>query len=62
MCEAAVYMSTSGKEELILEAVDLLENRADHIKIINLFGQEKLIRARVKRFSLLDHKIVLEPT
>ena len=61
MCEAAVYLLKSGKEELLLEGVDFLENHPDHIKIINLFGEERVIRARVKRFSLVNHKIILEP-
>lgn len=60
MCEAAIYILRSGKEEMILEGVDVLENHSNHIKIIDLFGEERVIRARVKRFSLLDHKIIIE--
>ncbi len=61
MCEAAVYLLKSGKEELIMEAVDSLEQSHDSIKITNLFGEERVIRATVARFSLLNHKIILEP-
>jgi len=31
------------------------------VKMVDIFGDEKTIRAKVKRFSLLDHKIILEP-
>ncbi len=61
MCEAAVYILKSGKEELVLEGVDFLESSPHHIKIIDLFGEERLLQAKVKRFSLLEHKIILEP-
>ena len=60
MCEAAIYILKSGEEELLLEDVDLLENHPDHVRIIDLFGEETVIRAKVKRFSLLNHKIILE--
>jgi predicted RNA-binding protein len=29
--------------------------------LVDLFGEEKRIKARVKRLSLVDHKIILEP-
>ncbi len=61
MCEAAVYLLKAGKEELVMEGVDFLENHPDHITITNLLGEEKVIRARVNSFSLLNHKIVIEP-
>jgi len=61
MCESNVYLSTDGSEELVLENVDFLENENGRIRMINLFGEEKTIRAKVKTLSLVDHKIILEP-
>jgi predicted RNA-binding protein len=61
MCESTVYMLRDGKEELVLESVDILENQEDHVKLISMFGEEETIEARVKSFSLVDHKIILEP-
>ena len=61
MCESTVYMLKDGKEELVIESVDLLENNEDQIKLVDMFGQEKTIKARVKALSLVDHKILLEP-
>lgn len=61
MCEATVYILKSDREEIVVKSVDFLENHPDHVKITDVFGEEKVIRARVKRFSLLNHKIVLEP-
>jgi len=61
MCESTAYILKDGKEELVFEGVDLLENTEDGVKMVDVFGEEKIIRAKVKRFSLVDHKIILEP-
>ncbi len=61
MCESTAYVLIDGKEELVLESVDLLEDNEGQIKITNMFGEEKTIKAKIKVLSLVDHKIVLEP-
>ncbi|MEJ2587388.1 MAG: CooT family nickel-binding protein [Deltaproteobacteria bacterium] len=61
MCESTAYILKDGKEELLFEGVDSLESRDDEVKMVNIFGEEKTVRARVKRFSLVDHRIILEP-
>jgi predicted RNA-binding protein len=61
MCESTAYILKEGKEEIVLENVDFLENNEEHVKLVDLFGEEKIVRARVKTLSLVDHKIVLEP-
>lgn len=61
MCESKAYLLESGQEKLVLESVDLLEDKPEGIRIVNLFGEERLLRARVKTLSLVDHKIILEP-
>ena len=61
MCEAAAYLLKEGQEELVLESVDQLEIGNEEVKIVNIFGEKKEFRAKVKLLSLVDHKIVLEP-
>jgi predicted RNA-binding protein len=61
MCESTAYILKEGKEEIVLENVDFLENNEEHVKLVDLFGEEKIVRARLKTLSLVDHKIVLEP-
>ncbi|MGD2127243.1 MAG: CooT family nickel-binding protein [Desulfobacteraceae bacterium] len=61
MCEAAAYLLKDGQEELVFESVDLLESREDQVRIVNIFGEEMEIKAKVKSLSLVDHKIILEP-
>ncbi len=61
MCESTAYLLKDGQEELILESVDQLETGDGEVKMINIFGEKKELRAKVKLLSLVDHKIVLEP-
>ena len=60
MCEANAYMVREGKEELILEAVDKVENEGDQIKIENIFGEQKIVHGRIRSMSLVNHRIVIE--
>ncbi|MGA3086847.1 MAG: CooT family nickel-binding protein [Thermodesulfobacteriota bacterium] len=60
MCEAAAFMIRDGKEELILENVDLLEPDNGNIRLVNIFGEQKTLAARIKQLSLVNHKIILE--
>ena len=60
MCEAAAFIIRNGKEELVLDSVDLLEPDNGNIRMVNIFGEQKIIPARIKKLSLVDHKIILE--
>lgn len=41
MCEAAAYLLKDGKEELLLESVDLLQSEDGQIMMINISGSRK---------------------
>ena len=60
MCEAAAFIIRNGKEELILESVDLLEPDNGKIRLVNIFGEQIILSARIKQLSLVNHKIILE--
>jgi len=61
MCESSAYVLKDGKEELVLESVDLLENKEGEIMLINMFGEHKTVKGKVKSLSLVEHKIIMEP-
>ncbi|MBW1713768.1 MAG: CooT family nickel-binding protein [Deltaproteobacteria bacterium] len=64
MCEANVYLTNDNdsREELLLEAVDLVEPlEADQWRLVSIFGEQKVVRAKIKRMVLAEHKIFLEP-
>jgi predicted RNA-binding protein len=61
MCEASVFIMREGQEELVLESVDILEPENGNIRLVNIFGEQKVLPAKIKKLSLVDHKIILEP-
>ena len=60
MCEASVYMSKDGKEELILEEVDVIRPENGKFYLRSITGEQMQVEAEIKEISLLNHKIVLE--
>jgi predicted RNA-binding protein len=60
MCEANAYLLKGDKEELIMEAVDTIENENGVLKMRSIFGDQKMVRGTIRRMALVDHKIVIE--
>ena len=60
MCESAAYILKGDREELVFDSVDTLEAKDNQVKMTSIFGEEKILNARVTAFSLVDHKIFLE--
>ncbi len=61
MCEANAYLLKGDQEELVMEAVDVLEPRGEELYLKSIFGEQKFLRARLKSTSLVEHRILLEP-
>jgi predicted RNA-binding protein len=60
MCEASAYIIRDGREELVLESVDVLEPENGNIRLVSIFGEQKVLSAKIKKLALVDHKIILE--
>ena len=60
MCEANAYFLKDGEEEMIMEAVDTIESENGKLRMANIFGEQKILKAKIKRMSLVNHKIILE--
>jgi len=60
MCEANAYMDKGGKEELILEGVDIIKPEDGKLFLKNIFGEQKILGSKIKYISLIEHKIILE--
>ncbi|MGD0621560.1 MAG: CooT family nickel-binding protein [Thermacetogeniaceae bacterium] len=60
MCEASAYLCKGEVEELVLQSVDRVEPTEDGLLLENIFGQRKILKARIKKLALVDHKIILE--
>jgi predicted RNA-binding protein len=62
MCEAAAYILKNGQEELLLSDVDIIEPEGDGLRLVNILGEQKVIRAHIHRLNLVDHRIILVET
>ncbi len=61
MCEAAAYLLENGEERLILEDVDAFAPEGDEVNLTSIFGERVRVKAKLKSFSLVNHKIILVP-
>jgi predicted RNA-binding protein len=60
MCEAHAFLLKEDKEEKILESVDILEVEGDEIRMINIFGEQKILKARIRSYNGTESRILLE--
>jgi predicted RNA-binding protein len=59
MCEAAAYVLKDGREELVLQDVDLIEPDGDNLRLVNIFGEQKVLKAHILSLNLVNHKVIL---
>lgn len=60
MCEANVYLKRGDKEELLMEKVDRITVEGETIFLVSVFGERKMLKARIKEMELVDHRIIME--
>lgn len=61
MCESNAYVFRNGKEELLMESVDIIEPEENGgYRLVGIFGDQKIIRGRLKMMNLVNHRIVFE--
>ncbi|MCA1989282.1 MAG: CooT family nickel-binding protein [Desulfarculus sp.] len=61
MCEATAYiLNKEGQEQLLLADVDVIEPQGDGTtRLVSIYGEQKVLKARIKSMSLVNHKVVL---
>jgi predicted RNA-binding protein len=59
MCEAAAYILRNGQEELLLADVDTIEPDGDFLRVVNIFGEQKTVKASILSLNLINHKVIL---
>jgi predicted RNA-binding protein len=62
MCEAHAFILKDGAEEMVLESVDLVEIEADQVRMISIYGEQKMFKARFRCYDNRQGKIVFELT
>lgn len=61
MCEANAYLVKDDQEKLLMESVDIVEPDGPGAwRLVGIFGDQKIVKARIKGMNLVDHKILFE--
>ena len=61
MCQSnAFIVKANGEEVKILEDVATILPKGEKLHLINLFGEEEIVDAKIKEINLLTHRILLE--
>jgi len=59
MCEAAVFLDREGELEKIMDDVVELKPEEGKLLLVDVFGEQKLVSAKISRVELMDHRIIL---
>ena len=59
MCEAKVYIAKNDDKEQIMQDVVLVQPEGDAYLLINLLGEQKLVRGRIEKIDFLKHTVHL---
>ncbi len=59
MCEANAYWLKEGQEELLMSEVDKIEPDGDDLRLVSIFGEQKVVKAAIHSLNLINHKIIL---
>ena len=60
MCEASAYLIKGQNSTLVMESVDTIEPQEDGIQLVNIFGEQKFLKARIHSLTLVDNKVYLK--
>lgn len=61
MCETNVFMEKDGEQEVLMKDVISITPAGDTLVLVDLFGEQKQIKAEFKELKLLEHMVVLTP-
>ena len=62
MCEANAYMIEGDDRRLVMESVDTIEPEGDGLRLVNIFGEQKFLKARIQSLSLVENRVLLTKT
>ena len=61
MCEANAYVAVNGREDLLMENLDRVEPQPDGaFLLVDIYGNQKVLKGRLARMHLVDHRVVFE--
>jgi predicted RNA-binding protein len=59
MCEAVVFLDKDGELEKVMDDVVEVKPEEGKLLLVDVFGEQKLVSARISRVELMDHRIIL---
>lgn len=60
MCEAKVFIEKNGELSAFMDNVVNIKPEGKKLLLVDLFGNQKYLEARVKELKLLEHEVILE--
>jgi predicted RNA-binding protein len=62
MCEANAYLIEGNDRRLLMENVDTIEPEGDGLRLVNIFGEQRFLKARIQSLSMLENRVLLVKT
>ena len=59
MCEANAYLVEGDETRLLMERVDPMAPEGDGLRLVDIFGTQIFLKARIQSLSLVDNKVYL---
>ncbi len=59
MCQSSAFFITDKGEEVIMRDVALVEPKDGEIRLVDLFGEEKIVKGRIASINLMEHRILI---
>lgn len=60
MCDVNVFLRKDGMEEKILENVDVIEAVDGGMHLVNIFGEERTIQAKMVHYNNSEKRMLFE--
>lgn len=60
MCDVNVFVMKNGIEEKVLENVDIIEAVAGGMRLVNIFGEERTLNAKMIRYDNSEKRMVFQ--
>jgi predicted RNA-binding protein len=61
MCQTVAYVVEEGKEVAVLQDVVSVVPVEGGVRMVSLFGEERVVPGRIKQIDLLTHRILIQP-
>lgn len=62
MCEARAYLIEGADHRLVMENVDTIEPEGDGLRLVDIFGEQRFLKARIQSLSLVENRVLLVKT